>query len=181
MSENSQEVELTTSIESEPKHEQIEQEPTAQIVPPTEPVRMKRPHTGGRKKDPTKETFGTERTTCPNCGKSLSKHALKWTHKCPAKKMARIIEETVPVQTAPVVTEDTQNIINKIEEHERKVNPPMPEPITIARRMLDLDQEIRHDDPNVHRAVNSYIRNLKQRAQTEKRDKYRSMLSGMFG
>ena len=47
--------------------------------------------------------------------------------------------------------------------------------------MLDLDQEIRHDDPNVHHVVNSYIRNLKQRAQTEKRDKYRSMLSGMFG
>ena len=172
MSENTPVVEVEEPKTEEAKTNDIPTEPAPQIIPPSEPVRMKKPHYGGRKKDPnTVDRYS--RTTCPDCNRSLSIHGLKYTHRCPAKKnIPRIIEEELPA--APVITQETKDINSKVAQQFAQKEP---EPPKLPRRIVDLDQDIRHDDPHVHTIVHSYLRNLKAHETNTKREKYRSMLN----
>ena len=79
MSEDIPVIEVEETKTEEAKTNDIPAEPATQPVAPTEPVRMKKPHYGGRKKDPnTVDRYS--RTTCPDRNKSLSIHGLKNIH-----------------------------------------------------------------------------------------------------
>ena len=69
-------------VEASPE-EVIPEEATPQIVPPSEPVVMKKKR-GHRLKDPNTDVL-TDKTECKDCNRTLSKHTLRYSHKCVKK------------------------------------------------------------------------------------------------
>ena len=69
--------------EAEP---QVAEEASPQIVPPSEPVVMKKKR-GHRLKDPNTDVL-TDKTECKDCNKTVSKHTLRYSHRC-AKKTTK--------------------------------------------------------------------------------------------
>ena len=146
--------------------EVIPEEATPQIVPPSEPVVMKKKR-GHRLKDPNTDVL-TNKTACKACNRTLSKHTLRYSHKC-AKKLPKIIEEALPA--APVITEEAKNVNNIIADHIRQKEPQ-------PRRVVDLDSAIRHDDENVKYIVQNYVQSIRQSHHNLKMQKYRNLLTG---
>ena len=176
------------------EHEEIEQVPeepaaeqeTAEVqeeAEAKEAPKPKKPHYGGRKAHPNKEDL-TDKTECDDCNKTISKHAKKYTHRCPAKKkdvVIEAIEERVPAPDSGSCLRDTEPPKEKAApKRTREAAPLTPKEPTQQpqRRLLDLDQPIDHNDVNVHHVVSSYVRSLKEHQNIAKREKYKSMLAG---
>ena len=158
-----EEAEAIEQTEAAPEEAPQEAAPTSE-VPHEQPPKPKKPHYGGRKANPDKEDL-TEKTECGDCNKTISKHAAKYTHRCPAKKKTEVVVETLQEQPP----------------HSSEPTPPKRAPKAepaIQRRLLDLDNPIDYNDPHVHHVVSSYMRGIKEQQNIAKRERYRSMLSG---
>ena len=129
---------------------------------PTEPVVMKKKR-GHRPKNPYK-MIGTERTTCPDCNKSLSKHTLAWKHKCPAKQIkVEPIKEVVETEASS--SNDAPKRIEVIKQQP-------------SRRVLDLDATIDHRNEDVRHVVQSYVKSIRENHHLMKQQRYKTLLTG---
>jgi hypothetical protein len=170
------------------EHEEIEQEPeeptpqeTAEVQEEEPPPKPKKPHYGGRKANPDKEDL-TDKTECDDCNKTISKHAKKYTHRCPAKKKdASRSSRDVVIEAIDEVAQaepETAPAPKAKAAPKRAPKETATAPAAPPRRLLDLDHPIDHNDPNIHHIVNTYVRSIKEHQNIAKRDKYKSMLAG---
>ena len=175
------------------EHEEIEQEPeeptpqeTAEVQEEEEPPpKPKKPHYGGRKANPNKEDL-TDKTECDDCNKTISKHAKKYTHRCPAKKKdaSRSSRDVVIEAIEEVAQADSGSCLRdpapspKAKATPKRAAKETTAPAAPPRHLLDLDHPIDHNDPNIHHIVNTYVRSIKEHQNIAKREKYKSMLAG---
>ena len=145
--------------------------PEEKPVPPEgRPPPPKKTHSGGRKANPAKENL-SDKVECGDCSKTISKHAAKYTHKCQAKKKTQVVVEQIePNEPQPAPAP-------KAKRGAVKHDPP-PAVEEKPRRLLDLEQPLDHNHPDVHHVVHSYMKSLREQEAVAKRERYRRLLGG---
>ena len=170
-------------VEDAHEAEEAEPKPEEKPVPPEgRPPPPKKTHSGGRKANPTKENL-SDKVECGDCSKTISKHAAKYTHKCQAKKKTQVVVEQIePNEPHPTPEGRPEGQPKgapapKAKRGAVKHEPP-PAVEEKPRRLLDLEQPLDHNHPDVHHVVHSYMKSLREQEAVAKRERYRRLLGG---
>ena len=154
-----------------------ETEQPAEQEQPTEPPAPKRKPRGrppprDGEKEPLRPRL-RDKTTCPDCNKQISMHALHYTHSkvCAAKrKQELVIEEVGSKQPAPkakakaapkLEVAKASEALDVLREYAEVAGTQQPEP--------QLDKRV---------VVMDYIRELKQQQAAQKQQRYKTLIHG---
>jgi hypothetical protein len=175
---NDTHIEQPTTQEEPTEQEEVKEEPTAEPTEEqTEPPAPKR-KPRGRPPPPAGEDEPLrprlrDKTTCPDCNKQISMHALRYTHSrvCAAKrKQELVLEEVGAEQPAPKAK---AKAAPKVE-----VAKPT-EPQDILREYAEIaGTQPPAAQPDKKAMVMDYIKELKQKHLQEKQQRYKTLLTG---
>jgi hypothetical protein len=162
-------IELDTDGNAHETEQPAEQEqPTEPPAPKRKPRGRPPPREG--EKEPLRPRL-RDKTTCPDCNKQISMHALHYTHSkvCAAKKKQElVVEEVGAPNTKPKVKAATKLEVAKVSE-----------PLDVLRECAEVSgtqQPVAQPDKGA--VVMEYIRELKHKQLQEKQQRYKTLISG---
>ena len=175
-----QPIEEEHPIESEQRAK--EEQPTEQEQPTEPPVPKRKPR--GRPPPPDGEEEPLrprlrDKTTCPDCNKQLSMHALRYTHSkvCAAKRKQELVLEEVGAEQPAPKAKAKSKAAPKIEVAKASEPQEIPrEYAEVAGTQPGTQQPVQQLDKKA--VVMDYIKELKQQHAREKQQRYRTLIQG---
>ena len=159
---------ITTSEQTIPVEQAIDRATQPQTDEPLNHVKPKAKR-GCRPKGSGKGLNLRDKQACDDCGKTFSVHTLTYSHDayCPAKKEKRKTEEIIRQHIGP------QSVVSFPPNHSvsaSQFEAGRPEPKIIYQpRELNEDEE--------HQVYHKYISKMKEKIETEKKERYKKLIS----
>ena len=162
---------VETLLSELPEPEQAEQQPEQQ-EPPKPKAKAKpkgRPPPKAGEETPLRPRL-REKTTCPDCNKQISNHALHYTHSkvCKGKAAPNIVLEDIKPE-------------QPIEQPKAKAKTVKPVTTSIEPSPVEIVQELRTVDLAEHEmkeVLLKYAKTMKDKQKVEKQKKYKNLLDG---
>ena len=154
---------------------ELPEQPAEQPTEPEQPKPKAKAKPGGR--PPPKEGETTplrprlrEKTTCPECDKQISNHALHYTHSkvCKGKAQSNIVLVDIKPEA-------------DVEQPKPKAKAVKPITTTIEANPVQVVQELRTIDlseNDMKEVLLKYAKNVKDKQKIEKQKKYKTLLDG---